>query len=257
MLKEERTERILQYVTQHGFARIQEIMELCNVSRPTAVRDLIRMENEGKLIRTHGGARAIRKTATFEPRHRWKEGQHAEEKKKIAALAKELVEEGDTVLLDSGTTTLMLARELASFKNITVITNDIMIAMTLSDNDDIQLVMLGGQRRKGVYSLIGPFAEQILNQLNVDKAFLGADSVDLVHGITNSNIEELSLKKTILDISQKTILLADSSKFNNVGFVKVADLDRIDTIVTDGGIRKLDPLLDQLRDMNVDIRIAD
>src|SRR5690606_3920598 len=161
MLKEERTERILQYVTQHGFARIQEIMELCNVSRPTAVRDLIRMENEGKLIRTHGGARAIRKTATFEPRHRWKEGQHAEEKKKIAALAKELVEEGDTVLLDSGTTTLMLARELASFKNITVITNDIMIAMTLSANDDIQLVMLGGQRRKGVYSLIGPFAEML------------------------------------------------------------------------------------------------
>src|SRR5690606_6426000 len=169
----------------------------------------IRMENEGKLIRTHGGARAIRKTATFEPRHRWKEGQHAEEKKKIAALAKELVEEGDTVLLDSGTTTLMLARELASFKNITVITNDIMIAMTLSANDDIQLVMLGGQRRKGVYSLIGPFAEMLLNQLNVDKAFIGADSVDLNRGITNSNIEEITLKKTILDISQRNILLVD------------------------------------------------
>lgn len=256
MLREERTERILQYVTQHGFARIQEIMELCNVSRPTAVRDLIRMENEGLLIRTHGGARAIRKTATFEPRHRWKESQHAEEKKKIAALAKELVEEGDTVLLDSGTTTLMLARELASFKNITVITNDIMIAMTLSANDDIQLVMLGGQRRKGVYSLIGPFAEMLMNQLNVDKAFIGADSVDLNRGITNSNIEEITLKKTILDISQRNILLVDSSKFNNVGFVKVADLDRIHTIITDGGIRHKDSLLEQLQEMNIDVRIA-
>jgi len=82
MLREERTERILQYLAQHGFAKIQEIMELCNVSRPTALRDLIRMENEGLLIRTHGGARSIRRTTAFEPRHRWKESQHAEEKKK-------------------------------------------------------------------------------------------------------------------------------------------------------------------------------
>ena len=256
MLRDERTERILQYVTQNGFARIQEIMDICNVSRPTVLRDLRQLEQEGLLIRTHGGAKSIRKSTAFEPRQSWKENQRAEEKRKIAALAKELVEDGDTILLDSGTTTLMLARELAAFKNITVITNDIMIAMTLSGNDDIQLVMPAGQRRKGVYSLIGPFAEMILGQLNVDKAFIGADYVDLERGITNSNIEETTIKKTILDISKKTILLVDSSKFNSVGFVKIADLDRVDTVITDEGIRRMKPLLDQMNEMNIDVRIA-
>jgi DeoR family fructose operon transcriptional repressor len=256
MLRDERTERILQYVTRNGFARIQEIMDICKVSRPTVLRDLRQLEQEGLLIRTHGGAKSIRKTTAFEPRQSWKENQRAEDKRKIAALAKELVEDGDTILLDSGTTTLMLARELATFKNITVITNDIMIAMTLSGNDDIQLVMPGGQRRKGVYSLIGPFAEMILGQLNVDKAFIGADYVDLERGITNSNIEETTIKKTILDISKKTILLVDSSKFNSVGFVKIADLERVDTVITDEGIHNMPPLLDQMIERNIDVRIA-
>lgn len=256
MLRDERTERILEYVTQNGFAKIQDIMDICKVSRPTVLRDLIKLEQEGLLIRTHGGAKSIRKSTAFEPRHSWKENQNAQEKKKIAALAKDLVEDGDTILLDSGTTTLMLARELATLKNITVITNDIMIAMTLSGNDDISLVMLGGQRRKGVYSLIGPFAEMILGQLNVDKTFIGADSVDLERGVTNSNIEEINIKKMIIGISKQNILLADSSKFNNVGFVKVADIEQIQTIVTDDGICKMGALLDQLQERNIDVRIA-
>jgi DeoR family fructose operon transcriptional repressor len=256
MLQDERSERIVQYVNEKGFAKIKEIMDICQVSRPTVLRDLIKLENEGYLIRTHGGAKSIRKSTAFEPKQSWKEHQNAAEKMKIAAVAKEMIELGDTILLDSGTTTLMLARALTHFKDITVITNDLMVAMTLSANEDIELVVLGGKRRKGVYSLIGPFAERILEQLNVDKAFIGADSVDLHKGITNSNIEESTIKKMILDCSKQNILLADSSKFNNVAFVKIADLDRIHTIVTDAGITEMN-VLDELREKKIEIRIAD
>ncbi len=125
-------------------------------------------------------------------------------------------------------------KKLASHctENITAITNDIKNAMVLSENDLIDIVVIGGQKRKGVYSLNGPFAEDMLRQLNVDKVFLGTDAINADKGLTNSNIDETNIKKTMIDIANEIILLADDRKFNQVAFSSVAGIDTLDRIIT-------------------------
>lgn len=173
----------------------------------------------------------------------------------IAQLALAFIHPGETILLDSGSTALMLAKQLVKARNITVITNDIKSAMCLSENEAIDLVVLGGQRRRGVYSLVGPFTELLLQNLNVDKVFLGADAVDIQKGITNSNIDELNIKKGMIAIAKEVILLADSSKFNQVAFSHIADLDVLDAIITDRHIDQKG-VLKALQEKGIQVHIA-
>ncbi|GGE31523.1 galactitol utilization operon repressor [Pullulanibacillus camelliae] len=253
MLPIERLEKILEYVDEKGTVNIQELTEVFNVSKPTVLRDLKELEGQDLIIRVHGGATSKRRKGTnFEPKNAVKEKEAREEKESIAEMALKHIHSGETVILDTGSTTLMLATKMLSVKNVTVITNDIKIAMILSDNDDIDLVVIGGQKRKGVYSLIGPLAENVLKQLNVDKVFLGADAVDFKKGITNSNIEELNIKRAMLSVAQENILLVDSSKFNKTGFAKIADLDILDRILTDDCISEEDVQMLQERQIMVE-----
>ena len=241
MLQIERLEKILEFIDERGTVNIPELIEAFDVSKPTVLRDLKALEKQNLIIRVHGGAASKRRKGTnFEPKNRVKEKEAITEKEEIAELAVNHINSGETILLDSGTTTLMLARRMLMLKNITVITNDIKIAMTLSDNENIDLVVIGGQKRKGVYSLIGPFAENILNQLNVDKVFLGADAVDFKWGLTNSNIEETNIKKTMIEVAKEKILLADSRKFNQAAFTKISSIEILDRIITDNKLSEAD-----------------
>lgn len=241
MLQFERIEKVLEYIDDNGAANIAELTEHFEVSKPTILRDLKELEKRDLIIRVHGGAASKRRRGTnFEPKNAIKEKDAIEQKEAIARLAKNCILSGETILLDSGTTTLALAKQMTSVKNITVITNDIKIAMTLSDNDNIELVVIGGQKRKGVCSLIGPFTENILNLINVDKVFLGADAVDFKSGLTNSNIEEINIKKTMIQVAKERILLADSSKFNKKAFAKIADVNVLDRIITDDALSEHD-----------------
>ncbi len=255
MLQAERLEQITRYVNEKGFVSISELLKLFHVSKPTIMRDLLKLEEKYLIVRTYGGASSVRKGTTFEPRHSVKEGNAIDKKTKIALLAKKLIHPGETIVLDTGSTTLMLAKQLLHVKNITVITNDIKIAMTLSENEDIELVVLGGQKRKGVYSLVGPFTENVLQNLNVDKVFLGADAVDIDKGITNSNIDEINIKRMMIMNAKEKILLADSSKFNTIAFSKIASIDVLDTIVTDNGVNEKD-ILKALSEKKVKLHIA-
>jgi DeoR/GlpR family transcriptional regulator of sugar metabolism len=236
MLQAERAEKILQFINEKGFAKTTELIELCQVSKPTIIRDLQLLEQRGAIIRTHGGAKSLKKGTNFEPKQSIKEQFAYESKKQIARMAKQYIFPGETILLDSGTTTLMLAEELKDMENITVITNDIKVAMVLAENDGIELVVLGGQKRKGVYSLIGPITEMMIDQFHVDKVFLSADAIHIDKGITNANIEESSVKKAFINICKERFLLVDSNKFNSISFVKIADIDEVQTIITDEGI---------------------
>ena len=219
------------------------------------LRDLKKLDEQNLIIRAHGGATKVSKGTRFEPRHVMKEKVAIDKKRRIAKVAKNFIFPGETIMLDSGSTTLMLAHELLQMKNLTVITNDVKIAITVLDNDDIDLVVLGGQRRKGVYSLIGPFAENTLRNLNVDKVFLGADAVDIAKGITNSNIDETNIKKAMIEIAQQVILLADSSKFNKVAFTKITDINALDKIITDDGLSKKEIKL--LEELNVELHVVE
>lgn len=255
MLPAERLERILIRINENAYVTINELMLWFNVSKPTIMRDLTKLENQGLINKTHGGATSLYPKTKFEPTHSMKESHAIDKKHQIAKKAIQFIQPGETILIDSGSTTLLLAQQLVFFNDVTVITNDLKIAMTLSENENIDLVVLGGQKRKGVYSLIGSIPENILVNLYVDKVFIGADAIDFDKGITNSNLDEVNLKKIMLQISNKVILLADSSKFNHTAFARIGDLELVDYIVTDYEITEKS-ILDKLKEKKVSVHIA-
>ncbi|MFZ4451685.1 DeoR/GlpR family DNA-binding transcription regulator [Salibacterium aidingense] len=241
MLPAERLESIKAFIDQEGTVNISELTDRFQVSKPTVLRDLKELEKQEMIIRVHGGAKSKRSIQTnFEPVHFMKEKEAVSEKEAIAGMAMSHIHAGETILLDSGSTTLALARKMASLRDITVITNDMKNAMVLSDNDAIDLVVIGGQKRKGVYSLNGPFAEDMLKQLHVDKVFLGTDAIDFKSGLTNSNIDETNVKKAMIDAARETILLADRSKFHKVAFTKVANVKALNRIITNELVAEAD-----------------
>jgi DeoR/GlpR family transcriptional regulator of sugar metabolism len=255
MLPAERLERILSYINENGFVTVNELLERFEVSKPTIMRDLTKLEVQQMIYRSHGGASSIQVGTKFEPTHSVKENQEVDKKKKIALLAKQFINPNETILLDSGSTTLMLAQQLLSMKNLTVITNDLKIAMCLSENEDIDLVVLGGQKRKGVFSLIGSIPENLIVDLCVDKAFLGVDAIDLNKGLTNSNLDEMNLKKLMIGIAKKTILLVDSTKFNHTAFAKIGDIELVDYIITDDQLKD-EIIISELKKRKIKLHIA-
>lgn len=255
MLPAERQERIVDFVNKAGFISITKLIELLQVSKPTIMRDLSKLEQQQKLIRTYGGAASLKRGTRFETRHAVKEEHEITKKRQIAALAKQMIHPGETILLDSGSTTLALAKELMMIKNVTILTNDIKIAMVLCSNDAIELVMLGGYRRRGVYSLVGPLTEHMLDILNVDKAFLGTDAIDLKRGLTNSNIYEQGIKQKMIAAGKETFLLADSTKFQKVAFSKMSTIDIFDHVITDDGLTD-DELIQSIQERGINLQIA-
>lgn len=255
MLPAERHEKTLSLINEKEFVTVNEIIELLGVSKPTVMRDLAKLEKQKLIFRTHGGATSVKLGTKFEPTHSMKENQSIQEKQKIAKLASQFINPGETILLDSGSTTLALAQQLLTAKDITVITNDLKVAMCLTENESIELIVLGGQKRKGVFSLIGSIPENLIINLSVDKAFLGADAIDFDKGITNSNLDEVNLKKLMINISKRVILLVDSSKFDHIAFAKVGDIDLIDDLITDNN-REKENFIDGLKELNISVHIA-
>jgi len=254
MLPAERLEKIITYVNEKGFVTVNELLKMFNVSKPTIMRDLAKLENDQRILRTHGGASSIKAGTRFEPTHVMKENQEIEKKRQIAKVAKNFINPYETILLDSGSTTLMLAEQLTTMKNITVITNDLKVAMCLGGNEDIELVVLGGQKRKGVFSLIGSIPENLIVDLCIDKAFIGADAVSIDKGIMNSNLDEMNLKKLMIEQSNTKYLLVDSTKFNHSAFAKVGDIELMNHIITDEGLAE--KTISELEEKHIKVHIA-
>lgn len=227
---------MVEYIKQNNVATIQDLCDRFQVSKPTVNRDLGILEQKKLIVRVYGGAMMTKTGTSFEPSQFDKEQRCIDQKRAIARKAKSLINEGDTILIDSGTTTLQLAKALLDFSNITVITNDLAVANVLCENDKINLIVVGGIRRPHVYSLVGPIAEDILQGLNVDKLFMGVDAIDDVRGIMNSNIEEYSAKRSMVRIAKQVIVLCDSSKFGKAALKKVCDCSDVDIIISDDGL---------------------
>jgi DeoR family fructose operon transcriptional repressor len=159
-----------------------------------------------------------------------------DEKDRIAQEALRYVKDGDTFILDAGSTTYALAMLLNTKARVTVVTNDLKIATKLSENPNINTICTGGVARTSVYSLQGTLTESFIKDIKVDKTFLGADAINQDGVISNVNIEEVAIKKAMIKAADQTILLADSSKFTKSGFYRVCDLEDIDILITDSGI---------------------
>ncbi|MBO8162904.1 MAG: DeoR/GlpR transcriptional regulator [Brevibacillus sp.] len=234
MYGEERKAKIVEYVTKQTRASVQELSLAFHVSESTIRRDLKELEEAKLLRRTHGGAVSLQ-SVTFEPTFGEKEEAYRREKEAIARKAASFIEEGDTILLDSGTTTMFLVKELKAFSRLTVVTNSLIFAHELQHHPGIDLILTGGTLRKETLALVGPIADQSFAMVRVDKAFIATNGLDLTDGLTTPNLVEAKTKKQMIRIAKEVILLTDHSKLGKVAFAKVADLEEIDKCIIDDG----------------------
>lgn len=231
MFEEERLKKIAEYVQSRTRASVQELCELFNVSESTARRDLNELEKRKLLKRTHGGA-VFLESVSFEPTYYEKEDKYRYEKERIAKKAAEFIEDGDSLIIDSGTTTLYLASELSRFKDLTVVTNSINLITKLSDMPNINIMSTGGTLRKNTMALAGPAAEQSLEKIRVDKAFIATNGIDITFGLTTPNVVEASIKQKMMNAAEQNFILADHTKIGHVSFAKFGDVSEIDACVT-------------------------
>jgi DeoR family transcriptional regulator, fructose operon transcriptional repressor len=231
---EERRQQILTILQRTPAVRVGDLGRALQVSVASIRRDLADLERSGSLKRTHGGAIA-RRLARYEPSLDDKQDRHQREKAAIAAMAVHLVEPGDTVMLDAGSTTREIALELRGRRGLTVVTNALNIAWDLAASD-IEVIVTGGQLRHGVLSQVGPITERAIAALRVDKLFLAANGIDLVRGVTTPNLAEAQAKRAMVDHASQVILVADHSKFGRISFAHICDLDRVQAVITDDGL---------------------
>ena len=231
---EERQAKILEFIEEHRKATVAQLCQHFGVSSATIRNDLRDLENRRLILRTHGGAMVKTKTG-FELDSYQKQVQNLEAKKRIAQAALRQIEEGDTVILDTGTTTLELARLLARKRNVTIVTNDLEIASLLEGGDGLQVVLMGGILRRGFHCTVsyGESQKAALEGLSVDKAFMGVNSFTLKRGASTPDIRHAETKKSMIAIATNVILLCDSSKFGRTSFVQFARSEEIDMIITD------------------------
>ena len=230
-----RRSKILESIEEKGQLRVPELSERFGVSVVTIRNDLIQLEKKNLLIRTHGGA-IKEKRVSFDFALSQKAEMHTAEKLKIANKAVEFIEDGDTIILDSGSTTQQIAKQIKKFKNITVLTNALNIVATLSDCKDVEVIIPGGMLRKKSLSLIGSIAESGINNFYADKVFLGVDGIDAQYGITTPNMEEAHLNRLMIERSKEVFVVTDSSKFEKQSMAFITGLENIDILITDKNI---------------------
>ena len=226
---------ILDKLNTHGQVDVITLSKELKVSEVTIRNDLTRLEQKNMLIRARGGAIKVDHVARdFALSDKNK--QHYEEKKRIGKAAAALIKDGDTIILDSGTTTMEITRNLGSFKELTVITNALNIASQLAEHQNTNVIIPGGFLRKTSLSLVGATAEKSLKNYFCDKLFLAVDGLDATHGLSTPNVEEAHLNRIMMSISKQVIVVADSSKFHKRSFAFIAPISEVDIIITDAEI---------------------
>jgi DeoR family fructose operon transcriptional repressor len=246
-----RQQRIAQIVKEHGYVRGRSLADLFGVTDETIRRDLTQLADAGVVRRSHGGAVALARTET--PFNR-RLHQNELAKAAIGAAAAELVQEGSTIIIDSGSTTVHLARALRARRDLAVVTNAVTHAAELMDNNDITVVLTGGVVRRPTYGASGELAVATLTKLSVDQTFLAINSVSLEHGLMYPHFEEIAVKQAMIAAASEVILLADHTKFNQRSLVRVAPLSALSTIVSDA---ELDlETQTAIRDQGIDLIIA-
>lgn len=226
---------ILHKLETEGQVDVGALSQELEVSEVTIRNDLRRLEQKNMLIRARGGAiRLDRVGQDFSISDKSK--LHFEQKKSIGMAAAKLVDDGDTIILDSGTTTLEIARNLGKHTKLTVITNALNVASQLAEHQDVNVIVPGGFLRKNSLSLVGTTAEDSFRNYFCDKLFLAVDGFSTTHGLSTPNVEEAHLNRTMIDISKKVIVVTDSSKFHKRSFAFIAPVSQVDVVITDAGI---------------------
>jgi DeoR family transcriptional regulator, aga operon transcriptional repressor len=232
-----RRERILSLLREQGSVQVDQLSQQFHVSTQTIRQDLNFLEKLGTAARSYGGA-VLRdgQTPASEAALETKRRLFSAEKVAIGKLAASLIRAGDSVILDSGTTTLQIAAHIPNGTEVTVVTNDLAIANELAGHEGLQLLMLGGALRRKNMSLFGTHAERAVQELSVDKLFLGVDGFDMQKGVTTHFEAEAILNRMMCDAAREVIAVTDSSKFGKVCLHKIIEPGRISKLITDDSI---------------------
>ncbi|MGB6686649.1 MAG: transcriptional repressor AgaR [Terracidiphilus sp.] len=237
MMADERRTQILQIVRSAGRVRVNALARRFNTSAVTIRNDLNELQQRGLVLRSHGGAVLPDKILRESPVHERLKA-YSDEKRRIGAMAASMIHDGDTIILDSGTTTLEIARQIKRKQALQIITNGVNIAAELLDARDAQLFIVGGTVRGESASICGRFTEEMFDQFSADKLFLSGAGCDLDFGVSGANLEETMVNRAMLRISREIILVADSSKFSKRSMTRIAPFAEIDTVISDTGLNE-------------------
>ncbi|GLO63566.1 DeoR family transcriptional regulator [Vibrio sp. MACH09] len=249
----QRRSEILDSIQQNGSGDVEEFVKRYGVSSVTIRHDLNQLEKQGCVVRCYGGA-TLNNSFAFDRSLQEKGKIKADIKTKLAQKAAEYIEQGDTIILDSGSTTEKIAHQLSLDMPLVVMTNAINIAYHLASSESIDVMVTGGTIRKNAFSLHGENAEEQLNKYRFDKLFLGVDGFDLSMGITTPHKGEAQVNRTMCQVAKTVIAVCDSSKFNRKSFCIIATLDDIDMLITDSGIP--DNYLHSLQELGIDVVVV-
>ena len=253
MLAEERRRKIVQELRIKGAVRTSELSSMLSVSEITIRNDLDVLAERNLLQRAHGGA-VLPEALVVEPTHTEREGVNLGQKMEIGRAAAEMVEEGSTICLGTGTTVLQMVPHLAGKRDITVLTNSLTTGLELTKVRGIRLSIIGGSLRRRSYAMVGPSAERYFEDIYVDRLFLGVNGISVEHGITIPSVAEAQVCRLMMGAAQETFVLADSSKFSVVAHAKIADVQEIDAVVTDNMVAR--EYISQLDDLEVEVVVA-
>ncbi|MBO4689264.1 MAG: DeoR/GlpR transcriptional regulator [Paludibacteraceae bacterium] len=251
----ERRALIMRLLEQNEEVQVTDLSRDTGISEVTIRKDLTILQNRNLLIRTRGGAmRRPIENQNEDTTIAKKRMFNFREKERIGEEAAKLIKDGDFIMLDSGTTTLEVARHLEKFNNLHIITNAMNIATELMNYKRFDVVLLGGNVRINSHSTVGPLALSVLRNFSRYKLFLGVDSFSIENGVSTPSLEEALLNQIMIQQADKVIAVFDSSKFNKRSFVHIADADQIDCIITD---RAIPPgMSSKLKTVGIDVRIV-
>jgi DeoR/GlpR family transcriptional regulator of sugar metabolism len=230
-LAPQRWEQLRGILSQNRVVRVEELTEQLGVSSATIRRDLGELEKLGELRRVYGGAVSTGGRLD-EPLFDDKTAVAATQKRRIAGAAAKLVKPNDTIYLDGGSTVLELARLLKDRSNINIVTNSLRAAVELAGRGP-RLILVGGELRRLAQTTVGPLTRFLIQELHVDKAFMGTIGLSLEEGLTTTDPTEAYTKELVMEHSREVILLADSSKAHKVSFTRAGDLEKIRVLITD------------------------
>ncbi len=235
MLATERRMKILEFIQEDGSARVKTLSEMFSVTEPTIRQDLEKLEAEGHIVREHGGAylkTISQQVSTLSLQHT----DHLEEKKRIAFKALEFIHDGESIILDSGSTITELAAIVKQRRSLTVFTNALNIALLVGTNPDFQLMVTGGEFKPPTLSLTGVKAAGFFESAYVDKLFLASGGISQTLDLTYPSFNDLIVKQAMIRSAHETYLLVDSSKFGKASIASLGSLSQVDYLITDDGL---------------------
>jgi DeoR family transcriptional regulator, aga operon transcriptional repressor len=232
MLGEERRRRILALMEREGRVVVKDLALRFSTSLITIRKDLELLQKQGRIERAHGGALPVEAAALRDPTLHEKERLHRKEKLRIGEAAARLIQPGQVIILDSGTTTMAIARAAKHIRNLTVITNAVNIAAELAGTN-VEVILTGGVLRRNSFSLVGPLTEDSLRHVTADILFLAVDGFDLGHGLTTPNLLEARVNRVMMENAKTNVVVCDSSKFGRRSLSFIAPTSAVQHTITD------------------------